>query len=101
MRVAPRLLTLCFFRRFLERYPDIRLDLSLSDRITDLVEERTDLAIRIRQIDDPTLIAHRIGITRRVTVASASYFRDPSSEMLLRASNSGGISGAQLYCVFR
>jgi DNA-binding transcriptional LysR family regulator len=67
---------------FLERYPDIRLDLTLSDRFVDLVEDGTDLAIRIGQINDPTLIVHRIGITRRVTVAATSYFRDASSGTL-------------------
>jgi DNA-binding transcriptional LysR family regulator len=61
---------------FLERYPDIRLDLILSDRFVDLVEDGIDLAIRIGQVNDPALIVHRIGITRRVTVAATSYFRD-------------------------
>jgi DNA-binding transcriptional LysR family regulator len=61
---------------FLERYPDIRLDLTLSDRFVDLVEEGTDLALRIGQVNDLGLIIHRIGITRRVTVAATAYFRD-------------------------
>lgn len=65
-----------YVKGFLERYPDIRLDLTLSDRFVDLVEDGTDLAIRIGQVNDPALIAHRIGITRRVTVAATSYFRD-------------------------
>ncbi len=63
---------------FLERYPDIQLDLTLSDRFVDLVEDGTDLAIRIGQVNDPALIVHRIGITRRVTVAATAYFRDRS-----------------------
>jgi DNA-binding transcriptional LysR family regulator len=68
-----------YVKGFLERYPDIKLDLILSDRFVDLVEEGTDLAIRIGQVNDPTLIAHRIGMTRRVTVAAESYFRDSAS----------------------
>lgn len=71
-----------YVKGFLDRYPDIRLDLTLSDRFTDLVEDGADLAIRIGQINDPTLIAYRIGITRRVTVAAASYFCDSSSGIL-------------------
>lgn len=63
-------------KEFLARYPDIKLDLNLSDRFIDLVEDGTDLAIRIGQVNDPTLITHRIGITQRVTVAAASYFCD-------------------------
>lgn len=59
---------------FLDRYPDIRLDLSLSDRFIDLVEEGIDLAIRIGTVDDSMLITHRIGLTRRITIGSQSYF---------------------------
>lgn len=65
-----------YVKGFLERYPDIKLDLTLSDRFVDFVEDGTDLAIRIGQVNDPALIAHRIGITRRVTVAATSYFSD-------------------------
>ncbi|MBW4465979.1 MAG: LysR family transcriptional regulator [Pegethrix bostrychoides GSE-TBD4-15B] len=61
---------------FLELYPDIKLDLSLSDGFIDLIEEGTALAIRIGQVNDPSLIAHRIGLTNRVTVGSTSYFRN-------------------------
>jgi len=65
-----------YLKGFLDRYPDLRLDLMMSDRFVDLVEEGTDLAIRIGQVSDPALIVHRIGVTRRVTVASAEYFHD-------------------------
>lgn len=65
-----------YVKRFLEHYPEIKLDLSLSDRFVDLVEDGTDLAIRIGQVTDPTLIAHHIGITHRITVGAAAYFRD-------------------------
>ncbi len=64
-----------YVKGFLDRYPDIKLDLSLNDGFLDLVEGGIDLAIRIGQIDDTMLIAHRIGLTRRVTVAAQSYFR--------------------------
>jgi DNA-binding transcriptional LysR family regulator len=67
-----------YVKGFLERYPEIKLDLTLSDRFVDLVEDGIDLAIRIGQVNEPMLIAQRIGLTRRVTVAAASYFRDRS-----------------------
>ncbi|GBO55671.1 transcriptional regulator, LysR family [Pseudanabaena sp. lw0831] len=67
-----------YVKGFLARYPNIRLDLSLSDRFVDLVEDGTDIAIRIGQVNDPALIVHRIGLTRRVTVAAKSYFCDRS-----------------------
>lgn len=65
-----------YVKGFLGRYPDIKLDLRFSDRFVDLVEDGTDVAIRIGQINDPMLIAQRIGLTRRVTVAAKSYFCD-------------------------
>lgn len=61
---------------FLERYPLIKLDLNFSDRFVDLVEDGTDLAIRIGQVNEPMLISQQIGLTRRVTVASNTYFGD-------------------------
>ncbi|WP_323365918.1 LysR family transcriptional regulator [Leptothoe sp. PORK10 BA2] len=67
-----------YVKRFFDHYPDIKLDLTFSDRFVDLVEDGTDLALRIGQVNDPALIAHRIGVTCRITVGSASYFRDAS-----------------------
>lgn len=67
-----------YVKGFLDRYPGIQLDLTLSDRFVDFVEESMDIAIRIGQVNDPTLVSHRLGITRRVTVAGVSYFRDVS-----------------------
>ncbi|MCP9917150.1 LysR family transcriptional regulator [Cyanobium sp. ATX 6F1] len=65
-----------FVRSFLERHPGLQLDLKLSDAFVDLVEEAVDVAIRIGEIRDPSLIAYPIGITRRVTVAAATYFAE-------------------------
>ncbi|MBD3887082.1 LysR family transcriptional regulator [Phormidium tenue FACHB-886] len=63
-----------YVKDFLDRYPDIKLDLTLSDRFIDLVEDGTDLAIRIGQVNDPTLITHHLGFTRRVTIGATTYF---------------------------
>jgi DNA-binding transcriptional LysR family regulator len=67
-----------YVKGFLERYPEVKLDLTFSDRFVDLVEDGVDVAIRIGQVNEPMLVAQRIGLTRRVTVAAASYFRDRS-----------------------
>jgi len=64
-----------YLKQFLERYPNLKLNLSMSDHFVDLIEEGIDLAIRIGKVKDPNLIVHRIGITRRVTVGSIEYFR--------------------------
>jgi LysR family transcriptional regulator for bpeEF and oprC len=58
---------------FVGRYPGVRVDLVVSDRFLDLVEEGLDLAIRIGRLADSSLIARRIGASRRITVASAGY----------------------------
>jgi DNA-binding transcriptional LysR family regulator len=58
---------------FLERHPRLRLDITLSDRAVDLVEEGYDLAIRIGRLPDSTLIARELSTTRMVLCASPEY----------------------------
>jgi len=67
LQVIPRL------KRFLERWPEVSAELVLNDRAIDLVEEGIDVGIRIGEITDESLIARRIGETRRVTVAAPEY----------------------------
>jgi len=57
----------------LDDNPDLQVDLSLSDRYVNLVEEGIDVAVRIGHLSDSALIARRIGATRRVLVASPKY----------------------------
>jgi DNA-binding transcriptional LysR family regulator len=58
---------------FRERYPAVTVDLSLSDTIVDLVEERADVAIRIGPLRDTSLRAKKLGHSRMVLVASPDY----------------------------
>lgn len=58
---------------FLERYPDVAVDLVMGDDFTDLVEQRIDLSIRVGALTDPGLVARRIGTSRRVVVATPDY----------------------------
>jgi DNA-binding transcriptional LysR family regulator len=58
---------------FLERYPDVRVDLSLSDRFVDMVEEHFDLALRIGPLAEASLVRVRVGGTASIVVASPSY----------------------------
>jgi DNA-binding transcriptional LysR family regulator len=67
LHVAPLL------ARFVERHPKVSIELSLSDRFVNLVEEGHDLAIRIGHLPDSQLIVRRFGETRRALVASPSY----------------------------
>jgi DNA-binding transcriptional LysR family regulator len=61
--------------KFAERYPDVRLALSLSDRTVNVVEEGFDLAIRIADLADSSLAARKLAPNRRVVCASAAYLR--------------------------
>ncbi|MGO7986405.1 LysR substrate-binding domain-containing protein [Rhizobium leguminosarum] len=58
---------------FLERYPEVQLDISLTDGIIGLIEERTDIAIRSGAMDDSSLRARKLLESRRVIVASPAY----------------------------
>jgi LysR family transcriptional regulator for bpeEF and oprC len=57
----------------LARYPEMELDVQLSDRYIDLVEDGVDLAIRVGVLEDSALRARRIGMSERVCVASTTY----------------------------
>ncbi|MFD1105245.1 LysR substrate-binding domain-containing protein [Sphingobium olei] len=59
--------------RFAELYPAITVDLTLTDAIVDLVEERADVAIRIGPLRDTRLRAKKLGRSRMVLVASPDY----------------------------
>jgi len=58
---------------YLKRYPEVAVDLRLSDRMVNLVEEGADLAIRIGHLPDSTLVARHVGEMRRIVVASRDY----------------------------
>ncbi|HEY5798493.1 MAG TPA: LysR family transcriptional regulator [Bosea sp. (in: a-proteobacteria)] len=58
---------------FNARYPDIQIDLGLSDRPTDLLGENVDCALRAGEIGDQSLIARRIGEMYMVTCATPDY----------------------------
>jgi DNA-binding transcriptional LysR family regulator len=60
-------------RTFHQRYPDIMLDLGLSDRPVDPVEEGIDCMIRAGALEDSSMVARRIGTLKRVTCASPDY----------------------------
>jgi DNA-binding transcriptional LysR family regulator len=58
---------------FMARYPDVQLDLRLSDAYADLVAEGLDLAIRGGVLADSALRARPLGSSQRVHVASTAY----------------------------
>ncbi|WP_421569065.1 LysR family transcriptional regulator [Stenotrophomonas sp. PD6] len=56
-----------------QHYPQVQLDLSLSDRLVDMVEEGYDLAIRITRQPGPSLIARKLAETRISLCAAPAY----------------------------
>lgn len=60
---------------YLAKYPEVKIDVTLNDRVVDLVEEGYDLALRIGELRQPNLIARRIGTTRSVVCASPAYLK--------------------------
>lgn len=59
---------------FMHEYPDVEIDMSLNDRMIDVVEEGFDMAIRIARLPDSSLIARRLAPCRRVVMASPDYW---------------------------
>jgi DNA-binding transcriptional LysR family regulator len=60
-------------RSFLRQRPRVTASLLLLDRVVNLVEEGVDVALRIAQLPDSSLVARRVGEVRRVLVASPRY----------------------------
>ena len=59
---------------FLARYPEMQVDMTLSDRYFDLAEEGYDLAIRIARSLPPTVVARQLASINRVVCATPAYF---------------------------
>lgn len=59
--------------QFAKAHPRVQVELILTTRLVDLVEERVDLAIRSGPLPDSSLVARRIGTARRCLVASPAY----------------------------
>lgn len=68
-----RLLVIPSLCEFHTRYPDIDLQLGLSDRPVDLLQEGVDCVIRVGALQDSSLVARRVGLFECVTVASPDY----------------------------
>ncbi len=69
LHIVPRL------EQFYQQYPDIKIDLTLNDRVVDLVEEGIDVAFRMGILPDSNLIAKRLCASPIVTVASHQYLK--------------------------
>lgn len=59
--------------RFIAQYPEISVQMSMNDRVVDLVQEGIDAALRVGNLSDSSLVARRIGQLRGVTCASPEF----------------------------
>lgn len=60
---------------FMQAHPKVTLDITLSDRVVDLVDEGYDLAVRIATLPSSMLVSRRLATTRLVLCASPEYLR--------------------------
>lgn len=62
-----------YIQRFLDAYPSVSLDMTLTDSFVDIIGEGYDLAIRIADLGDSSLIAKRLAPAHRVLCAAPAY----------------------------
>lgn len=67
LHIAPAVL------QFMDLWPSIRIELDLTDRMVDLIERDVDVAIRVGQLTDSSMVARKLGQIRRSVYASPDY----------------------------
>ena len=60
---------------FLARHPDVSLSLNLSDRVVDIAGEGVDIAVRVGDMPDSSLVSVRLADNRRLCVAAPAYLK--------------------------
>jgi len=68
-----RLCVVPLLGRFAELYPDILVDIALTDALVDVAAGQADVAVRFGPLSDSNLVARKLGETRRVVVAAPAY----------------------------
>jgi DNA-binding transcriptional LysR family regulator len=105
MRIAApvsygRLCIAPLLKEFLQRYPDVRIDLRLSDHNEDLLKENIDLAIRIGVVKHEGLVAVPLGASTRRVYAAPEYLQRhgvPGEPAALRGHNCIGFTLLEHY----
>jgi len=60
---------------YLTAYPEVNVDMDLNDRVVDLVEEGYDVAVRIANLPDSSLVARRLAQARIIVCAAPEYLK--------------------------
>ncbi|WP_144138244.1 LysR family transcriptional regulator [Paraburkholderia sp. BCC1884] len=71
-----RLHILPVLKSFMDRHPNLQLDIILDDRTIDLLEKGVDVSLRMGSLDDSSMTARRIARGRRVVVGTPAYFAE-------------------------
>ena len=79
--------------RFIQQNPELTVQMSMNDRVLDLVQEGIDVALRVGSLSDSSLIARRVGNLRGVVCASPEY--------IARVGEAENAGGAQARAVHR
>jgi DNA-binding transcriptional LysR family regulator len=61
--------------QFMQRYPDVKLEVEFNERLVDVVAEGYDVVIRVGDINDSNLVARKFTSSRSVVVASPDYLK--------------------------
>ena len=70
MHIAP------YLGKFLKQYPELHVEIIATDHMMDIVREGIDVAIRIAELDDSSLVAKKLAPCRRTFCASPAYLRE-------------------------
>jgi DNA-binding transcriptional LysR family regulator len=84
---------------FLSRYPEIDIDLSITDRLVDLIEEQADIAVRSGHLPDGPFIQRKIADLQRVICAAPAYLQrrgTPQAAADLKQHDCIVVAGSQL-----
>jgi len=73
--------------KFMQRYPEIKLEVEFNDRVIDVVAEGYDAVIRVGEIKDSNLIARKFTSSRAVVVASPDYIKRKGRPVLANELN--------------
>ncbi len=70
-----RLLIIPALRAFCDQYPELDLEIGVSDRPVDLIQEGVDCALRVGPLPDSGLVARRVGELREISCAAPGYLK--------------------------
>ncbi|MES2163270.1 MAG: LysR family transcriptional regulator [Pseudomonadota bacterium] len=67
--------------RFMQKYPDVQLDVALIDRVVDIVEEGYDMAIRISRAGSASHVARKLATSHNILCAAPAYIQQRGMPM--------------------